>query len=265
MPVPETIPLDPLPTAARGGLPTACPSLLDVPERHPLRPGRAAAALGRTVVLAPHADDESLGCGGLLALLAAAGQPATVVVVTDGTRSHPGSATHPAPRLRALREAEARAAVAHLGHATRAEFLRFPDSGLPAAGTAAFEHAADRLDALVAELRPQTLLVPWRRDPHCDHEATWALAWARRRPDVRWVEYPVWAWTRPETAPRDTEATAWRIDISAVREQKRAAVAAHRSQHGLVVRDDPDGFVLPPALLAQFDRTWELFLDPHDA
>ena len=263
MPVPDAVPAAPLPALPPDG--TFQPSLLETPERHPLRPGRAAAALGRTVVLAPHADDESLGCGGLLALLADAAQPATVVVVTDGTQSHPRSVTHPAPRLRALREAEARTAVAHLGHATRVEFLRFADCGLPAPGSDAFDRAADRLAALVDELRPHTLLVPWRRDPHGDHEATWRLAWARRQPDVRWIEYPVWAWTRPETAPTQADASAWRLDVTAVRDRKRAAIAAHRSQHGLVIHDDPGGFALPTTMLAAFDGPWELFLDPHDA
>ena len=41
------------------------------------------------MVLAPHADDESLGCGGLISELAAQGRPPVVVVVTDGTGSHP--------------------------------------------------------------------------------------------------------------------------------------------------------------------------------
>ena len=237
-------------------------SLLDDPERHPLRPGGAALDLGRVVVLAPHPDDESLGCGGLLGLLADAGRPAHVVVVTDGTRSHT-SATWPPSRLRALREVEARRAVRHLGHGSRVEFLRFPDCGLPARGTDAFEAAADRMAALVAELRPDTLLVPWRRDPHCDHVATWELAQARRDPDVRWIEYPVWAWANAEAAPRPDEATAWRLDVTATVDRKTEAVAAHRSQTTPMIDDDPDGFILEPGMLAHFRRPWELYLDPH--
>lgn len=243
-------------------------SLLLDPERHEVRPAEAARALGRVVVLAPHADDESLGCGGLLALLAEAGVPAHVVVVTDGTKSHPNSASHPAPRLRALREAEALAAVGHLGHAGRVEFLRHPDSGLPAEGTAAFDAAAGRLRSLLDDLRPDTLLVPWRRDPHCDHEGTWRLARARRAEGVRWLEYPVWAWPHAHdaaVAPHDGEAAAWRLDVSSVAERKARAVAAHRSQTTDLIGDDPDGFRLLPDVLAHFQRPWELFVEPHDA
>ena len=253
------------PTESRATEPRASAprSLLDDPERHPLRPAGAAAALGRVVVLAPHADDESLGCGGLLALLADAGRPAHVVVVTDGARSH-ASPTWPPARLRALREVEAQRAVRHLGHGPRVEFLRHADCGLPDEGTAAFEAAADRLQALVADLAPDTVVVPWRRDPHCDHVATWRLAAARRDPAVRWVEYPVWAWTDAAAAPRDDEAAAWRIDVSAALDRKGRAVGAHRSQTTRLIDDDPGGFVLEPAVLAHFERPWELFLDPHD-
>ncbi len=240
-------------------------SLLDAPARHPLCPSETVRALGTVVVLAPHADDESLGCGGLLALLADAGQAAHVVVVTDGSRSHPGSKAFPPPRVAALREREAAEAVATLGHAGRVHFLRHADCGLPALDTAAFEAAADRLAALVAGVGADTLVVPWRRDPHCDHEATWQIARARRDPAVRWIEYPVWSWTRPETAPADADATAWRLDISGVTDRKAAAIAAHRSQYAGIVADSPEAFQLPDAMLVHFRRPWELFLDPHDA
>jgi LmbE family N-acetylglucosaminyl deacetylase len=246
---------------------SAPPLLLD-PERHEARPAEAVRELGRVVVLAPHADDESLGCGGTLALLARAGQPAHVVVVTDGTGSHPNSAGHPPARLRSLRETEAQRAVRLLGHGGRVEFLRFPDSGLPSEGTAAFEAAARRLAGLVDDLRPDTVLVPWRRDPHCDHVGTWRLAAAGRRPGVRWLEYPVWAWTRPDDpacAPCEGEATAWRLDVSDVLSTKARAVAAHRSQTSDLIADDPDGFRLGPDALAHFQRPWELFLEPHEA
>ncbi len=242
------------------------PSLLDRPERHPLRPADAVRSWGRTVVLAPHPDDESLGCGGLLATLAAAGVPAHVVVVTDGTQSHPGSASYPADRLRQLREAEATEAVAALGLSPDdVTFLRHPDCGLPAPGTDAFDRAADRLAEVLG--RAEAVVVPWRRDPHCDHVATWELAAAaaaRLDDPPRWIEYPVWAWPHAATdiAPQEGEATAWRLDIGGVLPAKRRAVAAHRSQLTALIDDDPDGFRLAPEMLAHFDRPWELFLEP---
>ena len=239
------------------------PSLLRDPERHPLRPADAVRALGRTAVLAPHPDDESLGCGGLLALLAAHGVPAKVVVVTDGTKSHPNSASHPAPRLRAVRQAEARQALEALGIADGV-FLDHVDCEMPARDSAAFEAAADHLARVLAGV--ETVLVPWRRDPHCDHVATWELAAAaaaRLDDPPRWIEYPVWAWPHADTevAPQDGEARVWRLDVSGVLDAKRRAIAAHQSQAGGIT-DDPEGFCLQPDMLAHFDRPWELFLEP---
>ena len=238
-------------------------TLLEDPERHPLRPPSSVAGLGRIVVVAPHPDDESLGCGGLLALAADAGAGAGVVVVTDGSRSH-ASAAYPAGRLAALRQAEARAAVDALGDGIGIDFLGLPDCGVPAPGTAGWEAAVAGLAGLVAGA--DTVVVPWRRDPHCDHEAAWRLACDAvdrlpRRP--RWVEYPVWAWEHAATdvAPRPGDGRPWRLDVGAVLDRKRRAVAAHVSQTTRLIDDDPDGFVLSPEVLAHFDRPWELYLD----
>jgi LmbE family N-acetylglucosaminyl deacetylase len=245
-------------------------SLLVYPERHPLRPVAVAQQLGKVGVVAPHPDDESLGCGGLLAVLADCRASAHVIIMTDGSRSHPNSATHPAIRLASIREAETLAALRSLGWpASAATFLRYGDCRLPTDETADFAAAVIRLRKLLEDHAFETVVVPWRRDPHCDHEATWRLMRAavvgmERKP--RWLEYPVWAWVHATTpaAPRINEAKAWRLDIASVLARKLKAVAQHCSQMGGVVQDDPKGFVLQPEVLQHFARQWELFLDPTD-
>ena len=111
--------------------------------------------------------------------------------------------------------------------------------------------------------------MPWRRDPHCDHEGTWHLlratfAGLAERP--RWLEYPVRAWPQADInlAPRDDEASAWRLDISSVLARKQKAIAQHRSQMGALIHDDPEGFVLKPEMLTYFAQPWELFIEPTD-
>lgn len=240
------------------------------PERHALLPPETAVTLDCTVVVGPHPDDESLGCGGLLALLADYGNPAHVIVMTDGSRSHPDSPSYPAARLAALREQEVLDALAALGLPARAaRFLRYPDGGLPAPGTLAFDETARQLHEMLVALATDTLLVPWRRDPHCDHEATWGLlreATVALESRPRWLEYPVWAWTQAESevAPRTDEGHAWRLDIFPVLARKEQAIARHRSQTGALIHDDPGGFVLVPEMLAHFVRPWELFIEPAD-
>ena len=96
------------------------------------------------LILAPHPDDESLGCGGLIAQCCAAGTPPHVVILTDGCNSHPNSQTHPPERLRHLREEEAREALLLLGMPHWPDLVHGPDghgsalcrTGLPAVGPA---------------------------------------------------------------------------------------------------------------------------------
>jgi len=193
-----------------------------------------------------------------------------VVMMTDGSRAHPNSLTHLCETLAAVREEETLDAVTALGLPPQSvHFLRYRDCGLPVPGTTAFAEATARLGGILAALRPDTVLVPWRRDPHCDHVGTWHLlqaTFAGLKDRPRWLEYPVWAWPHPESsaAPRDDEASAWRLDISSTLTRKQDAIAQHRSQLGAMIHDDPQGFTLEPQMLTYFAQPWELFIEPAD-
>ncbi len=218
---------------------------------------------GRTMILAPHPDDESLGCGGLIAELCRVGRPPLVVIVTDGTASHPASPSMLAPVLRQLREHEAAEALRHLGLRDPASlvFLRLRDAKAPREG-AEFEAAVARIVAHAAGC--ETICATWGHDPHCDHEAVDMMARAAAaRTGLHHLAYPVWGWTLPpDTQLPDARVAGWRLDIRDALPAKRAAIAAHSSQHGGLIDDDPTAFKLPPALLHIFDRPYEVFLAP---
>ena len=81
------------------------PALLDEAQRGPEAVAASVAQLtggAPALVLAPHPDDESLGCGALLAA-SFAGPGAHVICLTDGGASHLGSPTWPREALSALR------------------------------------------------------------------------------------------------------------------------------------------------------------------
>lgn len=215
---------------------------------------------GTCLVLAPHPDDESLGCGGLIAACVAAGRPPIVAILTDGTGSHPGSRGWPPERLKALRRCEARDAMRSLGLMdNRLAFLDARDTSAPVEGRA-FDDLADRLTGLLTGV--SAILSPWRFDPHCDHAAAFLLASrVARDAGIRHVAYPIWGWMLPGDRLLPVELpSGWRLDIDCWRDAKRAAIAAHRSQHGEIIADDPQAFVLPPAFLAVFDSPFETFL-----
>jgi LmbE family N-acetylglucosaminyl deacetylase len=205
------------------------------------------------VVIAAHPDDEVLGVGGTMALLAAAGARLRLVAVTDGERSHPAAAD-PAGRaaLAARRVAETAAALRMLG-AQRTEVirLRHPDTGL-----------AGCEDALTAELRELTAgfdvcLAPWTGDAHADHEAAGRAA---RRARAATFGYPVWMWhwARPDD-PRVPWDRALRVPLPPqAAAAKQAAIHCFASQ--LEDREPSGQPVLAPDDLAHFARTQEVLL-----
>ena len=218
---------------------------------------------GTCLILAPHPDDESLGCGGLIAACAAPRRPPLVVVLTDGAGSHPNSRTHPPDRLRVVRAREVREAVAYLGlSADRVVSLNQPDTAAPHGGPG-FDAVVTRLVALIRqEPRCTAILAPWRHDPHCDHEAASLAAGAAADvTGIRNVAFPVWGWILPGATPIPAlPAPGWRLDIGTFLPAKRAAIQAHLSQYGDLITDDPDGFRLPSDLLSTFDSPYETYI-----
>jgi LmbE family N-acetylglucosaminyl deacetylase len=218
---------------------------------------------GTCLILAPHPDDESLGCGGLIAACVAAGRAPIIVVLTDGTGSHPNSRAYPPERLRAVRADEVRSAVGHLGLSPdRLVFLDERDTAAPRDG-ARFSAVVAKLAELVAsEPACTAILSTWQYDPHCDHEAA-ALIAAKVAAvmNVRHIAYPVWGWTLPADATiRASPKHGWRLDIRRFLPAKRAAIRAHQSQYGNLITDDPTGFHLPSELLSTFEAPYETFI-----
>ncbi len=237
---------------------------------YPVREASFVASLGATVVIAPHPDDEALGCGGLLALLHQAGTPVAAVLVSDGSMSHPASGLFSGPARRAVRETEFRHALTILGaDATEPLLLGLPDGQVPASDEeTGFAAAAAQLRGFLERQQAATVVVPWRRDPHPDHRATSRLvqvALAGMAHAPRQLEYVVWAWERaaPADLPTDADKVAgFRLDIGAVVGQKQRAIAAHRSQVAPgVFTDDPDGFLLSAEMLAHFSGPHEVFFE----
>ncbi|MGO9420102.1 PIG-L deacetylase family protein [Roseiarcus sp.] len=217
---------------------------------------------GGAVVVAPHPDDESLGCGALLREAVAAGRPVRIVFVSDGTGSHPNSQGYPADRLRALREGEAQAAMAALGvSSSQIEFLRLPDRAVPSSGDEA-ERASVAIANAAAKARAGVIFVTWRHDAHGDHQAAYAIArLAQRRRSARLFEYSIWG--RGAELDREPEGPplGWRLPSSKHRERKRAAILSHRSQVSRLIDDDPEGFLLPRAMIEDILARDELFLE----
>jgi LmbE family N-acetylglucosaminyl deacetylase len=171
---------------------------------------------GHVLVLVPHADDESLGCGGAIALHHRQGDYVKVVVVTDGAAGD-ALGYYAGQDYRELRREEARRAGAILG-IDELEFWGYPDGRLSEA-----EDLPERLSELFGADRPDIVYRPSTLEIHPDHWALGvaveaALRW--HRPAVGNFCYEIWATVQPSHA----------IDITPVWEVKRKAVEQYDSQ-----------------------------------
>ncbi|MEJ5056625.1 MULTISPECIES: PIG-L deacetylase family protein [unclassified Pseudomonas] len=184
----------------------------------------------RLVVIAPHPDDEILGCAGLLAGMQGRETDILMIAVTDGEGSHQGSLTWPASRLRQQRPLESARALEQLG--LDVDALKWQRLGLPDSGVA--EQERQLIEWLTTVLRPDDRVVTtWQLDGHCDHEATGrATALAASATNACLIEVPVWAWhwAQPQD-PRIPWARAHKFLLEPkVLARKRRAIAAHISQ-----------------------------------
>jgi LmbE family N-acetylglucosaminyl deacetylase len=213
-----------------------------------------AIGAGPLLVVAAHPDDESIGCGGLIAMARRLGVDVQIAFVTLGEASHQPKLVEP-EALKMIRRNEACEAAARLGvPQTALHFLGIPDGRV-------HEHRDEIVVAilkLIEEHKPQAVFLPHAKEPPSDHYLTYAFGrmaldrWARQ---VRMFEYGVWYWQHWPWVPLQFSARAnsrlkWRLsmgrgfgvgafsdyncrlDISEVLPFKRRAIEAHASQFG---------------------------------
>lgn len=184
------------------------------------------AEMGTVLVVAPHPDDEVLGCGGTIARLAAAGHEMHVAIATRGAP----------PRYREedveqVRQ-EALAAHALLGVA-QTHFLDLPAAELDRVPHAELNGAMGRLFEAV---KPDTVFLPFVGDIHLDHQLIFRSAMVAARP--RTWRYPtkLYAyetlsetnWSAPHVEPSFLPNAF--VDIGETLQRKLEAFACYGSQ-----------------------------------
>jgi LmbE family N-acetylglucosaminyl deacetylase/glycosyltransferase involved in cell wall biosynthesis len=166
----------------------------------------------RLLVLAPHPDDEAIGCGGLVALHVREKRVVRIVVATDG-----GQGGTPQTR-----EQESRRGLSRLGGNAELEFLRFPDRSFG-------RDAEPRLREELVSFRPDLILLPSPIEIHPDHLALARVFCELVQSDetlfvdlatARVAFYEVGQPLRPNAI----------VDITDVADAKYAAIAEHASQ-----------------------------------
>jgi LmbE family N-acetylglucosaminyl deacetylase len=126
----------------------------------------------RILVIAPHPDDEVLGCGGTIARYAAAGDCVNLCIVT---RAH--SLGAPESEMEQRREEVHRASEV-LG-ITEVRFLDLPTVKLD---TIPLKELIGSIGKVIDDLAPEVLYVPHRGDVNTDHQVIFRAAMVAARP-----------------------------------------------------------------------------------
>ena len=215
------------------------------------------------VVIAPHQDDETLACGGLIARKRNEGLPVHIIFITDGSASHPDHPHLKPAGIAALRAREAMAAMAYLGvERSAVHFLSEPDGSLKTITPGRREDLVTRLAELLRRIGPAEVFLPCNPDGSSEHDATFgfvtdAIGRTGLRPDV-W-QYPVWSWWNPVLLVRRWLSTpdCRRLAVEDYLQAKRHAIECYQSQI-LPLPPDPAP-ALPPDLVEIFNSDTEFF------
>jgi LmbE family N-acetylglucosaminyl deacetylase len=221
-----------------------------------------------TIVFAPHQDDETIGCGGVIALKRQQGVPVKVVFLTDGRNCYQGS---PAPipisaeECVRMRQQEAVTALKTLGvDASDIVFLKHQDSMLGKLELAQRQAAIEEIQQLLQQIRPQEVYLPYYNDMHGDHIETYNLVSAALKSvdaSVDIWQYLIWSLWYPHQYLNDLAENNFvdvrHVAIDSVKQQKNEALRAYRSQYVPIVRNFT---ALPKTFLKFFDSPYELFV-----
>ncbi|AFY46254.1 putative LmbE-like protein [Nostoc sp. PCC 7524] len=206
------------------------------------------------IVFAPHQDDETLGCGGLIALKRSLGIPVEVVFMTDGRYGISHGFT--SEKITDIRQEEAVNALNILGITDlHIHFLNQIDGSLQNLPHHQRQQIIDQLVQLLHSFKPEEVYVPHRKDVHNDHEATYSLvkeAIAVSGLHVDLLQYPVWFfWQNPLSLKIKLAdiTNAYRLAIGSVKERKKQAIVSYNSQLP----------ILPSPFLKRFFLPYEIF------
>lgn len=178
----------------------------------------------RVLVVAPHMDDETVGCGGTVRKMVLEGKEVSVLFMTDGRRGdrdlerlvgEPRAARERA--LVAIRKQEAAEACGTLG-IRETYFLDQEDACL-----ASTEALRASVSDILTRVSADVVMMPFFTDQHHDHQVTAQIV-AEVCEAQRWdglcLAYEVWTPLYPNAV----------VDISDTVADKRAALSAYRSQ-----------------------------------
>lgn len=200
------------------------------------------------MVIAPHPDDETFGCGGTIGLVSESGTPVDVLFMTRGEQGHDRGADYPVTEqesLAAVRQEEATSACRILG-VRQVTFLSGSDTQL-----AQQPHLAEDLLTLFKQGSFRRIFCPWKHDAHPDHQATFTILQLA----LRHYDGPMQIWLYEVWTPLPFNVV---VPIDRTILQKKKAIEMYQSQlkqlnyrGGFMGLSAYRSTVCPPAIYAE--------------
>jgi len=222
--------------------------------------------MGRTtIIFAPHPDDETLACGGTVAIKAKSGQNVWIVFMTDGRNSHLhalGISSDPTPgELAHVRKGEATRAAKVLGiKPENTIFLDIEDGTLLMNN----ETAEARVRQILSELQPDEVYYPDKNDVHKDHSATYTIVEnSLKAINVAPKRYRYIVWSSGKES-KESAGHQIAVDVTSVLALKKSAISEYLSQTTLFSKQQRRP-VLSNSFLTNFERDQELFISESGA
>ena len=191
----------------------------------------------RTMIIAPHPDDDVIAAGGLIQQVLSAGGELRVLYVTDGENNPwPQRAIERRLILRAgdrrrwglMRRAEALASLAVLGApADASRFLGFPDHRIASLLLSGDRRLELALTEAVDDFEPTLVIIPSHYDLHPDHRAI--ASFSRKALEIRRELRAVRTYLLHGSNTGARVQTVLQLS-SSERERKERAIMSHRSQ-----------------------------------
>lgn len=175
----------------------------------------------RVLVIAPHPEDDILGCGGTIVLHRQLGHSVNILYLTDGEKGIPSLSTVEACQRRKEETLKAREFLDV--QETQLHFLHFPDGDM-------INHAGGNYEfrMLLESINPDVIYVPSFLEMHEDHYAANIFLKNNLVQSTSIAAYEIWTPQIPNRL----------VNITPVMDQKRSAMQEHASQHEIL--DYPD-------------------------
>ncbi len=227
-------------------------------ELNAFEPDSFFAKNSRVCLIAPHPDDEILGCGGLIQQLDALGLEIILFAVTNGTASHPNSDVYSPEQLNKVRPHESLAALQCLRlqqNIQRIE-LGIQDGEI-------YSQKLSLEEKLRTYLKPHDVLITtFEKDGHPDHEACGQVVKQLAQTlSLPYLQVLIWAWhwAKPQDA-RIPWDNALKLILSPEQlERKALAASCFESQ----LMPDPStgqAAILSKTTLDRLLQPWEVYL-----